>query len=100
MNPCVLAGLARNIKTVVEKNKMIDKTTLKKHNLKAVPFSCIGEGQTFYDWVSIIGHPADLTFYERRLQDNDIFFADGGATCNSPAGYVGHTVYVPVWRVC
>lgn len=84
---------------------MIDKVILKKHNLKAVPFSCIGEGQSFILEKSLgfqttcCGEPA---FFARKIVKGLVFFVGG------PASWVvgrktdyrpSLTVYVPVWRV-
>jgi hypothetical protein len=81
---------------------MIDKQTLKKHNLKAVPFSCIGEGQTFNVLCDI--HEGDLGLHERRLVGDHFEWADRypSPLFTSPAGYreTNETVYVPVWRPC
>lgn len=79
---------------------MIDKETLKKHNLKAVPFSCIGEGETFYGEPTIRDWPGNFAPYNRRLQDDDIIFANGMPSGMDVEDYVGRTVYVPVWRPC
>jgi len=73
---------------------MISKEILKKHNLKAVPFSCIGEGQTFQTeddyWISE---------FTRRVISGKVFYADGAYP-----DWVLHndyeTVYVPIWRPC
>jgi hypothetical protein len=72
---------------------MIDKEILKKHNLKAVPFSCIGEGETFqteFDY--------GVDQFTRRLIGGNIYYAD-----NKYPDWKLHnnykTVYVPVWRV-
>ena len=83
---------------------MISKETLKKHNLKAVPFSCIGEGQTFNVLDDLLPrHCSELPEYRRRLVAGHIVWADGFdspivATLDHYAS-IDRTVYVPVWRV-
>ena len=82
---------------------MIDEEILKKHNLKAVPFSCIGEGQTFNDEESfrIDILQEDYYFYTYQLRNGKIFFADSDIPEPYSAGYFKNTtVYVPVWRPC
>jgi hypothetical protein len=79
---------------------MIAPEILKKHNLKAVPFSCIGEGETFYDTDTIPNWPDDFVEYKRRLKDGDIEYADGVSSLMDVEDYIGETVYVPVWRPC
>ena len=77
---------------------MIDKQTLKKHNLKAVPFSCIREGETFY---SIFPNEMEHDIWremERRLVGNTVHFTDGNMSFLN-SGFMQPTVYVPVWRV-
>ena len=78
---------------------MIPKETLKKHNLKAVPFSEIREGQTFF--VLFTGEKYDRCL-ERRLVGDIVPFTDGAfanAQCPVYADYIkDYTVYVPVWR--
>ncbi len=84
---------------------MLDKQTLKKHNLKAVPFSCIGEGETFNIeddfWCQLkFGH----VFYTRkRLEGNIVFASTEDSILESVDGFAEddnyETVYVPVWRV-
>ena len=81
---------------------MISKEILKKHNLKAVPFACIGEGETFIgeECISdLAGFP--LAFYFRRLCDGYTPWADETADlCHVVAElYNDDTVYIPVWRV-
>ena len=78
---------------------MIDAKTLKKHNLKAVPFSCIGEGETFYGEETVRSWAGETAYYERRLQCGDIIYADDTPSMMDVLDYVGDTVYVPVWRV-
>ena len=80
---------------------MIDKQTLKKHNLKAVPFSCIGEGEWFlacpsYE-TSLIGH--EFLRYSRQFIGDDVFLRDGQMSTLLRQAHNGTTVYVPVWRV-
>ena len=78
---------------------MIDKQTLKKHNLKAVPFSCIREGQTFNLWYDFVDDVLDIEV-TRRLIEGKVVWAD--EDCGEPLqGYKPtDTVYVPVWRPC
>jgi hypothetical protein len=76
---------------------MIDKQTLKKHNLKAVPFSCIREGETF----NLGHHLRTLSkHYERRLKGNTVDFSDGSPSYFVASSLCDLTVYVPVWRPC
>jgi len=77
---------------------MIDTDTLKKHNLKAVPFSCIGEGQTFNVEDDFFSHGLDISL-TRRITQRRTVWADGfrGNLYQGRSGY--ETVYVPVWRV-
>lgn len=76
---------------------MIDAKTLKKHNLKAVPFSAIKEGESFYLLLS--GEELGDRSLERRLLNGHIPFVDNGFGV-LPASYISlNTVYVPVWRV-
>jgi len=80
---------------------MVDKETLKKHNLKAVPFSCIGEGDTFYGegaFQCVYSSADDIIPYLRRLTEGKVCWADG--TCQMLSKYkLTRTVYVPVWHV-
>jgi len=76
---------------------MIAKKILKKHNLKAVPFFCIKEGQSFY----LLLDDSELGFecLKRKLLNGRIPFVDNDAH-GLPASYIAcNTVYVPVWRV-
>ena len=81
---------------------MINKETLKKHNLKAVPFSCIGEGEMFWtDTLLSSQFIHELAIYGYRKEGRLINWADG-----FPMGlqeftyeFKTRTVYVPVWRV-
>ena len=80
---------------------MIDKETLKKHNLKSVPFSCIGEGESFHLVHSIRLWKDDFEDLKRKLIGDYIYYADTGQRCigeNKPM-FESETVYVPVWRV-
>jgi hypothetical protein len=81
---------------------MIDKATLKKHNLKAVPFSCIGEGQTFLCMTSYDTTLIDNEFnkYCRHFVGDKVYLANGWPSCFNRQAFIGHTVYVPVWRPC
>ena len=83
---------------------MIDKETLKKHNLKAVPFSCIGEGETFNPEDDLLGNIEELVEHKRRLVGDSIEWADGydSPILANPESYIldDATVYVPVWRPC
>ncbi len=83
---------------------MIDKQILKKHNLKAVPFSHIGEGETFNVLDDLLHEDPELLEYQRRLVAGRIVWADG---FNSPIAAnldwytsINRTVYVPVCRPC
>jgi len=80
---------------------MIDKQTLKKLNLKAVPFSCIGEGETF-NVEGTFRHPMGLARFKRKIEDELIVFADGWPiwSAMTAGDYANKTVYVPVWRPC
>ena len=78
---------------------MISKEILKKHNLKAVPFSCIREGETFHHESSISSSHESFAFYERRLAGGVVDWADGTIGPHSTYYYPEYTVYVPVWRV-
>ena len=78
---------------------MIAKEILKKHNLKAVPFSCIGEGETFYDEGTLTTWPETFVFYERRVQDGDIEYAEGVPSLMDIEDYLGEDVCIYVWRV-
>ena len=75
---------------------MIDKQTLKKHNLKAVPFSCIREGETFWFGYSL---KSISERYERKLFRGRVDFVDGSESAFLATHLIPHTVYVPVWRV-
>ncbi len=81
---------------------MIDKQTLKKHNLKAVPFSCIGEGQWFYIGCSIYNSGPAVNF-RRYLRGNSIHVRKSDGTffssCCAAEKIKLWPVYVPVWRV-
>lgn len=81
---------------------MISPETLKKHNLKAVPFSEIGEGQTFNTLSDLQEDQPDLEEHKRRLVGDTIEWADGfdSPILAHPSTYRIHndTVYVPVWR--
>ena len=79
---------------------MIDKAILKKHNLKAVPFSAIGEGQTFNTESSIGNYPTSFLRLERRLRCSAIDFSDGTRSCLLADYLCDKTVYVPIWRPC
>lgn len=82
---------------------MISKEILKKHNLKAVPFSCIGEGETFNDEESLNDAMAnEYYFYAYRRKGDFVTFADSDG-CSCARHHIGlfenTTVYVPVGRV-
>jgi hypothetical protein len=87
---------------------MIDKQTLKKHNLKAVPFSCIGEGETFFTDFTITLFEAlclrnGLEHYKRKLVGRKVFYTNPPYSVGDAEvdyDYENKTVYVPVWRVC
>ena len=82
---------------------MISPETLKKHNLKAVLFSCIGEGETFMcDLVPDISFPEFSTAFFMRVRGIKYSpWADGTPDlgCEKTKVYENQTVYVPVWRV-
>jgi hypothetical protein len=77
---------------------MIDKETLKKRNLKAVPFSCIGEGQTFNIEIDFLYPERWLVDCLRRKHSGGTVWANNNKNCISPPDIL--TVYVPVWRPC
>jgi len=81
----------------------MDEKILKKHNLKAVPFSCIGEGQTFYIFWSLTCYPGEHIDLERVLSGNQIYYANDHERHSQLDGEINEhadtTVYVPVWRV-
>jgi len=76
---------------------MITPEILKKLNLKAVPFSEIGEGQTFNILVDF-ATPDCVAFLQRRLVGDNIEFHDGSPCCVPAKHHMNTTVYVPVWR--
>jgi hypothetical protein len=82
---------------------MIDAAILKKHNLKAVPFSCIGEGETFNVFWSLAIYPDDHVDLTRILSGNTVYYASDHKHVNPLTGEMAEhadtTVYVPVWRV-
>ena len=79
---------------------MIDKQTLKKHNLKGVPFSHIREGEWFLARCSYHNELPDNAFnlYGRRFVGNDIFLRCGFLSTRGKQAHNNTTVYVPVWR--
>jgi hypothetical protein len=80
---------------------MIDAKTLKKHNLKAVPFSSIREGEWFLACCSYHNELPDNAFnlYGRRFIGDDIFLRCGFLSARNRQSHNNTTVYVPVWRV-
>ena len=81
---------------------MIDKETLKKHNLKAVPFSCIRDGETFHDEDAFWSvYNRDYYFFTYLIRNGQVFYADSDTPdMLTPSHFKDETVYVPVWRVC
>jgi hypothetical protein len=81
---------------------MIAPEILKKHNLKAVQFSCIGEGETFHVEPIVRDKMMARESYShllRRKTGNSIDFFDGEVSAVPAVLLIGKTVYVPVWRV-
>ena len=83
---------------------MIAKEILKKHNLKAVPFSCIGEGESqwFYtEYVVYDSGPIDS--FRRHLMNGEVLLSVDRnrfiVSSHSIQKLKNSTVYVPVWRV-
>jgi hypothetical protein len=84
---------------------MIDKETLKKHNLKAVPFSCIGEGQGHWFYTEyIVYDDGPIVAFRRHLKNGEVLLAvDKGTyivSSHTIRKLKNATVYVPVWRPC
>jgi hypothetical protein len=80
---------------------MISKEILKKHNLKAVPFSCVREGETFHVEPIVRDKMIAKESYShllRRKTGNRVDFFDGEASVVPAILLTGKTVYVPVWR--
>jgi hypothetical protein len=83
---------------------MIDREILKKHNLKAVPFSCIGEGvdQWFYTEY-IVYDDGPIVAFRRHLMNGEVLLSvDRNAyivSSHTIPKLRDATVYVPVWRV-
>jgi len=81
---------------------MISAEILKKNNLKAVPFSCIGEGETF--WTDVLldsKYIREMAVYSYRKEGLLVNWADGFTMGlqEYTTEYENKTVYVPVWRV-
>jgi hypothetical protein len=81
---------------------MIAKEILKKFNLKAVPFSCIRDRETFYIEYSISANGPNTAF--QRLLDQGVVYVWGPFTnkwtmsgCTTQK-LKHRAVYVPVWR--
>jgi len=80
---------------------MIDKAILRKHNLKAVPFSCIEDGQTFWtDTLLSSQFISEMAVYGYRKEGLLINWADGFpmGLQEYTAEFKDRTIYVPVWR--
>jgi hypothetical protein len=76
---------------------MIAKEILKKHNLKAVPFSCIGEGETFN--IDVDFYWDDYVTTTRIIRGGNVWFVNEKMNGRRCLNNDHDTVYVPVWRV-